>query len=143
MAVMPVMVAVPMTMPVMVPMAMVVPTYFFRFDAIDVVLRYDGGLSNDGCGSSLQCTRNRRKRCGLCACGEHHTTRHKSNREFRNVSAFHDFSPFLEMEREPTVSPPQDECSLNSSTITSTGYEIWFKHSRRKKHQRAPPVIAR
>ena len=79
MAVMPVMVAVPMTMPVMVPVAMMVPAYFFRLDAIDVVLRYDGGLSDDGRGSSLQCTRNRGKRRGLCACGEHHTTRYKSN----------------------------------------------------------------
>lgn len=143
MAVMPVMVAVPMTMPVMVPVAMMVPAYFFRLDAIDVVLRYDGGLSDDGRGSSLQCTRNRGKRRGLCACGEHHTTRYKSNREFRNISAFHDFSPFLEMEREPTVSPPQDECSLNSLTVMSTGYEIWFKPPRRKKHQRALLVTAR
>jgi hypothetical protein len=85
MAVMPVMVVpvmVPMAMPVMVPAAMMVPAHFLRLDVVDVVLRYDSGFSTGSRGSCLQCCRYRRQRRGLCTCGKHHTTRHKSHREF-------------------------------------------------------------
>jgi hypothetical protein len=129
MTVMPVAVmptAVPVTMPtvmpvtVVVPMAVVVPAHFFRLDAIDLILRHDSGFSTGARRGRLQFGRYRRQRCRVRACGQHRAACHKSHREFQKVPAFHDFSPFLEMERGQTVSPSQDECSLNSSTVMST-----------------------
>jgi hypothetical protein len=122
---------------------MMMPVHFFRLDVIDFVLRYDSGFNADGCGRCLPFSRDRRKRGGLRDCGQHYAGRHKSHREFQKVPAFHDFSPFLEMERGQTVSPPQDECSLNSSTVLTSGAK---KCSRtRAEHFRAigASVLAR
>ena len=122
---MPAMVVVPTPVTVMpmmvVPVAVMVPVYFFRLDTIDIALRYDGGFGCDARRACLQLCRYRRQRCRLCACGEQYAACHESHRKFQNVPAFHDFSPFLEMERGQTVSPSQDECSLNSLMAASTG----------------------
>jgi len=77
----PVMVMPVMMVPmVVVPMVMM-PVYLYGLDMIDLILRDDSGLSVDR-RSCPQCTRYRRNRRSLCACGKHHTTSHKSHREF-------------------------------------------------------------
>jgi hypothetical protein len=61
-------------------MAMMMPAHLFRLDAIDVVLRDDGGLSASGRGSGLQFSGHRRQRRGLRGCSKRGAACHKTHR---------------------------------------------------------------
>src|SRR3569832_1818149 len=95
----------PTTVPA--PMPMTVPAHFFRLDTSDVVLRDDGRFGGGGRGNGLQFSRHRRQRCGLRRRGKHGAASHKAHRYLQKVPTFHDFSPFLKMERGRTLSPLQ------------------------------------
>ena len=89
---------VPTVMPAAVPVAMVVamPAHFFRLDAIDVVLRDDGGLSGRARGRQ-RLWRDRRQRCSLRGCGKRRTGCNKTKGEFQEVPTFHEVRPFPDM----------------------------------------------
>ena len=87
---------VPVTvMPAPMPVAVVVPAHFFRLDAIDIVLRDDGGFSAGGRGSGLQFSGHWRQRRGLRSCSKRCAARYKTYRYLEKVPTFHDFSPLL------------------------------------------------
>jgi hypothetical protein len=75
--------AMPPTVPVTampVAVVMVVPVHFFRLDAIDFVLRDDGGLDASRRRRGPQFIQHRRQRCGLRSCGKRSAARHKTHR---------------------------------------------------------------
>jgi hypothetical protein len=125
MMVMPVVTMPVVTMPAMVPVAMmpvmVMPTYLHRPHLIDFVLRHDRRLDTCDCRHDRRMARDRRYGRSLGACRQQDRAGDQSGTEIQEIPKFHDVMALSGGERRHAVSPPQDECSLNSSTKRSGG----------------------
>lgn len=106
-----------------VPVMVAMPAHLHGLHLVDFVLRHDRRL-NVCHGRHGDCLgRDRRHGCGLCSCSKQDRAHGQASSELQEIPKFHDFMPLSRAEREDarSVLPPQNERSLNSSMITSTG----------------------
>lgn len=126
-----------MTMPAVVPIMAVVPVtvmpvHLHRLDVIDFVLRHKRRLNICQCRDGRRVDRERRDGSSLCTCGKHNRTRDQSSTEIQEIPKFHGRHALFKVNRETgrTVSPPQDERSLNSLADETAGHAKWFTQWR-------------